>query len=211
MTDRSSATDPPTGALGDVRPRVVLVGPPGSGKSTVMRELSQRLGVPGRDTDHDVEQRAGKPIRDVFVDDGEPYFRELERDAVAVAVREHPGVLALGGGAVMDPQTQQVLADYAAGGGTVVFLDVSLAQAVPRVGLNASRPLLMGQPRAQWQALMEARRPVYSAVSTAHVLTDALTPAEVAEQIAGLLADPAVSPTPDPTPSSTRPGEDTDD
>lgn len=186
---------------------MVLVGPPGSGKSTVMRELSELLGVSGRDTDHDVEQRAGKPIRDIFVDDGESYFRELEREAVAVAVREHPGVLALGGGAVLDPQTQQVLAGYAADGGTVVFLDVSLAQAVPRVGLNASRPLLMGQPRAQWQAMMEVRRPVYSAVSTAHVLTDALAPAEVAEQIAQLLADLPAGPTPSSDPS----GEDSDD
>lgn len=153
-----------------------------------MRELSGLLGLTGRDTDHDVEQRAGKPIQEIFVDDGEPHFRELERAAVAAALSEHDGVLALGGGAPVDPDTQRALADYAADGGTVVFLDVSLAQAIPRVGLNASRPLLMGQPRAQWQALMEARRPVYSAVCTAHVLTDSLTPVQVAEQIVELLA-----------------------
>lgn len=168
-----------------------------------MRVLARRLGLRGRDTDHDVEERAGKPIREIFVDDGEPHFRELEREAVTVALASHEGVLALGGGAVMDPETQRALADYAADGGTVVFLDVSLAQAVPRVGLNAARLLLMGHPRAQWQALMDVRRPVYSAVSTAHVLTDSLTPEQVAEQIAGLLSAGA--------PTADRPGEDSDE
>jgi shikimate kinase len=174
----------PAGATG---PRVVLFGPPGAGKSTVARQLAGMLRLAVRDTDADVETAAGRPIREIFVDDGEPHFRELERAAVARALAEHDGVLALGGGAVMDPATQDALAAYAGGGGTVVFLDVSLAHAAPRVGFNQSRPLLMGNPRAQWQALMERRRPVYQQVSTLVISTDGRTAADVAREIAGTL------------------------
>jgi shikimate kinase len=169
-------------------PRVVLVGPPGAGKSTVAAALADRWHLELRDTDSDVEAVAGKPISEIFVDDGEPHFRELERDAVARALTEHDGVLALGGGAVLDPATQGALADYRASGGIVVFLDVTLAHAAPRVGFNQARPLLVGNPRAQWQALMEARRPVYEEVSTVRVLTDGRKPVEVAEIIEDELA-----------------------
>lgn len=164
-------------------PRIVLVGPPGSGKSTVGLALGERWQLAVRDTDADVEAVAGKRISDIFVEDGEPAFRALETAAVERALAEHDGVLALGGGAVLDPRTQEGLAAYTAAGGTVVFLDVSLADAAPRVGFNTSRPLLLGNPRAQWQALMEARRPVYEAVSTVRVLTDGRRPADVAELI----------------------------
>lgn len=177
-------------------PRVVLAGPPGSGKSTVAAALGAATGWQVRDTDADVEATAGKPISDIFLDDGEPAFRALEREAVARAVAEHDGVLALGGGAVLAPETQDVLAAYAAAGGTVVFLDVSLAQAAPRVGFNVSRPLLLGNPRAQWQQLMTARRPVYEKVATLRVDTDELTPDGVAAQIlAALGAAPETAPT----------------
>jgi shikimate kinase len=170
-------------------PRIVLVGPPGSGKTTVGAALADRWHLRLRDTDSDVETTAGKPISEIFVDDGEPAFRALERAAVAQAVAEHDGVLALGGGAVLDTGTQAVLARYAQGGGVVVFLDVTLAHAAPRVGLNQSRPLLLGNPRAQWLALMEARRPVYEAVASVRVLTDGLRPADVAEAIENELAE----------------------
>ncbi|MFS0704178.1 shikimate kinase [Cellulomonas sp. 179-A 9B4 NHS] len=170
-------------------PRVVLVGPPGAGKSTVAAALAERWRLTVRDTDADVERVAGKPITEIFVDDGEPAFRALERDAVAAALTEHDGVLALGGGAVLDAGTRAALADYRAGGGVVVFLDVSLAHAAPRVGLNRSRPLLLGNPRAQWQALMDARRPVYEEVATLRVPTDGLRPAGVAEAIESALTD----------------------
>ena len=164
-------------------PRVVLVGPPGAGKSTVARELGALLGADVRDTDADVEEAAGKPIADIFVEDGEPAFRAMERAAVLAALAGHGGVLALGGGAVLDPEVQAALADRRATGTPVVFLDVSLSAAAPRVGFNTSRPLLLGNPRAQWQALMDARRAVYEAVSSACVHTDGKTPAEVAAAV----------------------------
>ncbi|WP_062464593.1 shikimate kinase [Demequina soli] len=164
-------------------PRAVLIGPPGSGKSTVGAELASLWGVARRDTDTDIEQRAGKSIPDVFLEDGESRFREIEREAVADALAEHDGVLALGGGAILAEGTQALLEAYASAGGTVVFLDVSLAAAAPRVGLNASRPLLVGNPRAQWVALMDARRPIYERLATVSILTDKSTPPEVAAQI----------------------------
>lgn len=161
----------------------MLVGPPGSGKSTVAAALGARWQLAVRDTDTDVERAAGKSISDIFVDDGEAAFRTLEHAAVTVALAEHDGVLALGGGAVLDQATQAALAAYTAGGGVVVFLDVSLAHAAPRVGFNTARPLLLGNPRARWAALMAERRPVYERVASLRVLTDDVTPPEIAEQI----------------------------
>jgi shikimate kinase len=165
-----------------VKPRVVLVGAPGAGKSTVGRLLADRLGVSFRDTDDDVELAAGKSIGDIFVDDGEPAFRALEREAVAVALTAHDGVLALGGGAVADPGTRAAL-----GGHRVVFLDVGLADAASRVGLNRDRPLLVGNPRAQLKKLLDQRRPLYRQVATLTVDTAGRTPDEVvAEVVAGV-------------------------
>ncbi|MFT4263075.1 MAG: shikimate kinase [Nocardioides sp.] len=159
-------------------PRVVLVGPMGAGKTTVAALLAERWGVGVRDTDADVEARAGKPVPEIFVDDGEPRFRELERGAVAAAIAEHDGVLALGGGAVLAPETQRLLA-----GRTVVFLRVGLADAVARVGLGTGRPLLLGNVRARVKQLLDERTPTYEAVATLIVDTDGRTPEDVAARI----------------------------
>ena len=160
-------------------PIVVLVGPPGSGKTTVGSLLAERLGVGFRDTDRDIEARAGKGIPEIFVDDGEERFRKLERDAVAVALRDHDGVLAVGGGAVSSDETRSLLASE-----QVVFLDVGLAQASSRVGLGTSRPLLLGNVRAQLKRLLDQRRPLYQEVADSLVKTDNLDPAQVTELIA---------------------------
>lgn len=169
-------------------PRIVLIGPPGSGKSTVGRQLAKSLRLVRRDTDDDVERRAGKKVSDVFVEDGEQAFRDLERQSVLSALSDHDGVLSLGGGAVLDETTQAALQEYTASGGRIVFLDVSLHKAVPRVGLNRSRPLLMGNPRQRWQTLMDQRRPVYVELATDVIDTDDLTPTQVAEMIEKLEA-----------------------
>lgn len=165
-------------------PRAVLMGPPGSGKTTVGTALARVWEVPFRDTDADVENAAGKAISDIFIDDGEQAFRALEHAAVALALHEHAGVLSLGGGAILDPATQTLLEDYAAAGGQVIFLDVSLAKAAPRVGLNNARPLLASNPRQQWRELMEARRPIYERLATLTIDTGALNPRKAAAAIA---------------------------
>lgn len=165
-------------------PRVVLIGPPGAGKSSVGAALAELLGVGLRDTDADIEATTGRTVAQIFVDDGEQAFRALEVTAVADAVATHGGVLSLGGGAPLAQQSQDALRDYTAQGGVVVFLDVSLTAVVPRVGLNATRPLLLGNPRQQWLALMSARRPLYESLATLTILTDDLSPADVAAQIA---------------------------
>ncbi|BDH11407.1 MULTISPECIES: shikimate kinase [Streptomyces] len=159
-------------------PLVVLVGPPGAGKSTVGALLADRLGVGYRDTDADIVATAGRPIAEIFIDEGEPHFRALERTAVRDALESHPGVLSLGGGAILDDGTRKLLA-----GLPVVFLDVQLADAVKRVGLDAPRPLLAVNPRKQWRELMERRRPLYTEVARAVISTAERTPAQVAEAI----------------------------
>jgi len=164
-------------------PRVVLVGPMGAGKTTVGRLLAARWGVAFVDTDDVVEQTEGRTVSDIFVDSGEEHFRALERAAVGRALAEHPGVLALGGGAVMSEETRGTLAGHA-----VVFLRVGLTDAAARVGLGTSRPLLLGNVRGTMKALLDERTPVYESVATLVVDTDGRTPADIATEIEERLA-----------------------
>jgi len=159
-------------------PTVVLVGAMGAGKSTVGGLLAQTWGVGFRDTDRDVEEAEGRPISEIFVDQGEAYFRDLERKAVVEALATHDGVLSLGGGAVLDPATREVLAGH-----RVVFLHVGLADAVKRVGLGSSRPLLLGNVRGRVKALLDERLPVYREVATHIVDTDGKTAEQVAHEV----------------------------
>lgn len=160
-------------------PRAVLVGPMGAGKTTVAHVLASRWGVGVRDTDADIEASTGKSISDIFVDDGEDTFRAMERVAVATALAEHDGVLSLGGGAVLDPDTQTLLSGH-----PVVFLSVGLSEAVTRVGLGTGRPLLLGDVRARVKKLLDERTPIYESVATVVVDTNGRSPHEVADQIA---------------------------
>ena len=164
---------------GPVPSCVVLIGPPGSGKTTVGRALAALLGVQLRDTDQGIEAQQGRSISDIFMDDGEPLFRELERAEVVTALASHSGVLSLGGGSVMDPVASAALA-----GRTVVFLDVGIADAAKRVGFDRSRPLLAVNPRAQWIRMMEARRPTYERLATITVQTAGREPHDIAAEVA---------------------------
>lgn len=159
-------------------PRVVLVGAPGSGKTTVAGHLARLWQLDARDTDADIEATEGRPIPEIFVDSGEAAFRDLERTAVAEALAGHDGVLALGGGAVLDAATRDLLADH-----RVVFLRVGLTDAVKRVGLGVGRPLVMGNVRARIKVLLDERTPLYESVASLVVDTDGRSPEDVAREI----------------------------
>lgn len=165
------------------RPRLVLVGPPGAGKTSVGALLASRWGVAILDTDEVVETEQGMTVADIFVDQGEAVFRQLEAVAVAGALATHSGVVALGGGAILSEPTRDRLAGH-----TVVFLDVGLAASAGRVGLGLTRPLLLGNVRGQLKMLLDARRPLYRQVASAEVTTDELSVVAVADEVERLLA-----------------------
>lgn len=155
---------------------VVIVGPPGAGKTSTGRRLARLLDAPFRDVDDDIVAMAGKSIGEIFTGDGEPAFREMEERAVAAALAEHDGVLALGGGAVLSERTRERLRGH-----QVLFLNVGVAEGVRRTGLSTARPLLAGvNPRATFRALLEARLPLYREVAVIEIDTDDRSPDEVA-------------------------------
>ncbi|HEY5420419.1 MAG TPA: shikimate kinase [Marmoricola sp.] len=157
---------------------MVLVGTMGAGKTTVGGLLAEAWGVGFRDTDQDVEAMAGKSVQDIFVDEGEEEFRARERAAVVDALDTHDGVLALGGGAVLDSGTRALLT-----GQRVVFLRVGISDAAQRVGLGVARPLLLGNVRGRVKQLIEERTPVYEGLATYVVDTDGLSPEQVAAAV----------------------------
>jgi shikimate kinase len=168
-------------------PRLVLVGPPASGKTTVGRGVAEVLGVAFRDTDADIEDVAGTTVPDLFVQHGEPHFRALEQQAVARALAEHDGVLALGGGAVTSAATRELLVDLGRAGGTVVWLDVDLPSAAKRVGLSRDRPILGVNPRAMLRQMLETRAPLYGEVATHTVPTGGREPGDVIAEVSALV------------------------
>ena len=165
-------------------PRVVLVGAPGAGKSTVGRILAGRLGVEFHDTDAGIEAAEGSTVSDIFINKGEAYFRSLERTQVATMVAEHDGVVALGGGAVLDPDTREILK-----GAPTIWLRVGLGDALSRVGMNQARPLLLGNVRGTLLRMLEERSPLYAEVATAAVDTDGISAPDVADAVLLALKD----------------------
>jgi shikimate kinase len=156
--------------------RIVLIGAPGSGKSTVGVALAAHLQWPFTDTDALIELKESKKITDLFVDNGEEYFRSVEFEVLQEVLSEDSVVISLGGGAPISSKAQDVLE---ASKSMIVFLDVSLATAAPRVGFNRDRPLLLGNPRAQWQALSDQRRPIYEKLATQSIKVDDMTIDEI--------------------------------
>lgn len=160
--------------------RIVLIGPPGSGKSTVGAALAHKLNIKFVDTDLLIEQRVGKEITDIFVVDGEPYFRALELETLTTVLAMDNVIISLGGGAPVSEQAQQ---EIRSSDSTVIFLDVSLATAAPRVGFNRDRPLLLGNPRAQWQALSDKRRPIYEDLADLSLKVDDMSVEQIISDI----------------------------
>ena len=163
--------------------QIILIGPPGAGKSSVGKLLAVELGRDFVDTDHLIETKSGKKISDIFLEDGETSFREFERDVVLSSLSDVDGVIALGGGSVLDPG----VADELSKKSSVVYLEVSISNAAPRVGFNKERPLLLGNPRQQWLALMESRRAIYESLAKIRVSTDNKKPKDVVAEIMELL------------------------
>ncbi len=164
-------------------PRVVLVGAPGAGKTTVGNLLAQHWGVPFVDTDREIETSVGKSVAEIFYDDGEEHFRELEIAAVAAALDNTGGVVSLGGGAVLSADTRLALREH-----TVVLLRVGLRAAADRVGFGRDRPVLALSPRATLKFLLDERAPLYAEVATHVVDTDDREPGDVAAELAQVLA-----------------------
>ena len=165
--------------------RVVLIGAPGSGKSTVGAALAKVMALDFIDTDQLIEEREGKAITDIFVVDGEPHFRAIELETLKHVLTLKDVVISLGGGAPISDQAQQLINSSES---TVIFLDVSLATAAPRVGFNRDRPLLLGNPRAQWQALSDKRRPIYEALADVSIKVDDMSVEAITSEIEKSLA-----------------------
>ena len=164
---------------------VVLIGPPTAGKSSVGELLARELGVPFADTDELVAPAARKPVSDIFVDEGEPAFRELERGAVERGLGEvsgSGGVLALGSGAVLDPDVRRMLA-----GQVIVYLEAEFATVARRTGMDRPRVVIPGNPRGRLRSMLEERRPVYAGLATLTVATDGMAAQEVAADLASRL------------------------
>lgn len=167
---------------------IVLIGPPGAGKSTIGKQLARTLNRSFADTDDIIELQTGSTISQIFIDQGEPWFRKLEEEVVVKAIDSLDGVLSLGGGAPLSETAQERIKLISS---PVIFLDVSLATAAPRVGFNRDRPLLLSNPRAAWQELMDKRRPIYESLATQIVSVDGLSPKEVVAKIVEVVGESA--------------------
>jgi shikimate kinase len=150
-------------------PRVILIGPMGSGKTTIGSLLAGKLGLSFRDTDHLIEEQEEKTVSQIFLDQGEDAFRAIEKRVLREELLTDGTVLSLGGGAPISIDAQSALRAIAS---HIIFLDVSLSTVAPRIGFNRDRPLLLNNPRGQWQTLMEARRPIYEAIADTIINVD---------------------------------------
>lgn len=196
---RASETTEHPGETDRPAPNLVLVGPPGAGKSTIGRKLARELGVDLYDTDAGIEERAGRTIPEIFAQDGEPEFRRMEEEVVRDAVLAGHGVVSLGGGSVLSASTRALLRDR-----TVVYLEISVGEGLRRTGASTNRPLLNGDdPAEKYRELMKIRRPLYREVATVRVRTDGRSPGRVVRMILAKLGLEPIARPADPTAETT--------
>ncbi len=168
-----------------MKPKAVLIGPPGAGKSTIGRRIAQALELDLVDTDAEIEKTTGRTIPDIFTHDGEPRFREIEEDVVREALASTDGIVSLGGGAILSERTRALL-----DGHTVIYLEISVAEGLRRTGANNHRPLLAGgDPKVKYQELMRRRRPLYRRAATIRIRTDGRSPSRVVAQLVSKLEE----------------------
>lgn len=165
-------------------PRAIFIGPMGSGKSTIGKAVASALGLPFRDTDSIIEQLEDSPVSQIFIEKGEDYFRVIEKKVLRDELLSDGSILALGGGAPISADAQSALKVSSA---PVIYLDISLANVAPRIGFNRDRPLLLHNPRGQWQTLMEARRPIYESVANIIIDVNGKTQKKIVEEALGAL------------------------
>ncbi len=160
--------------------RAILIGPPGSGKSSVGKALSRELSTSFEDTDELIVEKTGRTIAEIFAQEGEAQFRAIEREVVLLALRSNIGVISLGGGAVLDPQVQKAIRESAA---QVILLQIGLGNVLSRISNKSDRPLVAQDPERQWKELLAARAPIYESLATIVIPTDNKKPYEVARDL----------------------------
>lgn len=165
-------------------PRAIFIGPMGSGKSTIGKAVASALGLPFRDTDSIIEEREAMPVSQIFIDKGEDYFRTVEKKVLRDELLNDGSILALGGGAPISVDAQSALKVSSA---PVIYLDISLASVAPRIGFNRDRPLLLHNPRGQWQTLMEVRRPIYESIANVVIDVNGKSQKQIVEEALGAL------------------------
>ncbi len=165
-------------------PRAIFIGPMGSGKSTIGKAVASVLGLPFRDTDSIIEEREEMPVSQIFIDKGEDYFRTVEKKVLRDELLNDGSILALGGGAPISVDAQSALKVSSA---PVIYLDISLSSVAPRIGFNRDRPLLLHNPRGQWQTLMEVRRPIYESIANVVIDVNGKSQKQIVEEALGAL------------------------
>ena len=162
----------------------VLVGIPGSGKSTIGKELAKKINVNFLDTDREIEIKVGKSVGEIFIEDGEAAFRELEKAVVLESLKQDKTVVSLGGGSVLDQEVRLELLNH-----RTYWLDTSINNALKRTGSNTNRPLLLDSPRSTLKRLLEERSGFYAEVAVKKILTESKSINLITDEIYSDLAE----------------------
>lgn len=166
-------------------PRIIFIGPMGSGKTTIGSLVAEKLKVPFRDTDLVIEEECGKSVSEIFLEDGEDDFRAVEKSVLRKELLTDNTVLALGGGAPISIDAQSALRAIAS---PVFYLEISLSSVAPRIGFNRDRPLLLHNPRGQWETLMQERRPIYESIADFIIDVNGKEPEVIVDEVLAVLA-----------------------